>query len=267
MEEARGRSAEWKRHVSTQRPVVAVVLAGGSGKRTGLTEPKQFWKLGGLTVLERAVAAFDRSELIDQILVVASASDLERTRGLLSASSLAKVSAVIAGGSERHDSSRAAVEHLRDQDVDILIHDAARPFVSGDLISRCVHALADAQAVEPVLASADSLVKVEDGVVRAPVVRQEVFRVQTPQGFRLTVLQDAFDQAALADAAELTDDVTVVLNYRPDVRVAAIAGDERNIKITTPADLDLAAWLAESAESEPDTLSSELKAAKETSHD
>lgn len=229
---------------SVRRPVVAVILAGGSGSRSGLDHPKQFVRLDGVTILGRAVRAFEACAAVDSIVVVAPPAHLAQTRQVLAEHDLGKLEAVIGGGGERHDSSRAALDHLGDRDADVLIHDAARPFVSGELIAACIDALAVAEAVEPVVASVDTLVRVVDGVVAEVVPRQQIGRVQTPQGFRLRMLRDAFDRAAGDPSVALTDDVGVVLRHRPDVEVVAVPGEEGNVKITTAHDLDLAVWLA-----------------------
>lgn len=227
---------------------VAVVLAGGSGSRLGASVPKQLLALGGATLLEHCVAAFDRAPGIDQVLVVVPAELVDQTRAELS--NVAKLAAVIAGGAARTDSTRAAIDWLNAgltpggaADCNVLFHDAARPLIDQRTISACLTALGKWLAVGVVVPTADTIVEVADDKLQRVLPRDSLARCQTPQGFRLSVIASAYRLAA-ADpdfaAIPATDDCGVVLRYRPDVQVAAVTGSERNLKITYAADLAVA---------------------------
>jgi 2-C-methyl-D-erythritol 4-phosphate cytidylyltransferase len=239
---------------------VAVVLAGGTGLRIGGDLPKQLQLLGGMTLLERSVAAFDRAPGVNEVVVVMAAPFLAEARRMLFGR-YAKVSNVIAGGADRPDSTSRAIDLLTgscasaaqpgaatagraDQaDCNVLFHDAARPLVDQRIIADCVAALAECEALGVVVPTADTIVRLADDRMVSIPPREELGRCQTPQAFRLSVIRRAYELAAADRAAgtlRATDDCGMVLRYLPQVEVRAIAGSERNIKITYPADLRIA---------------------------
>jgi 2-C-methyl-D-erythritol 4-phosphate cytidylyltransferase len=230
---------------------VAVVLAGGSGRRFGGTTPKQVRLLAGRTLMEHCVAAFDQAPVIDEVLVVIAAelaghaaTELRQYRKLVG---------IVAGGAARSNSTRQAIaaisasaHHTDAGDCNVLLHDAARPLVDQRIIADCVTALSDWQAIGVVVPSADTIVEISGGVLGRVLPRESLARCQTPQGFRLSVIDRAY-QLAAADpgftAISATDDCGVVRRYLPDTPIGAVPGSERNIKITYPADLDFAETL------------------------
>jgi 2-C-methyl-D-erythritol 4-phosphate cytidylyltransferase len=223
---------------------VAVVLAAGSGSRFGGSRPKQLEMLGGRSILEHSVLAFDRSPSVDEVLVVVAEDLVSATASTLA--SYPKVSRVIAGGVARTDSTMAAIAWIRKNagpDCKVLFHDAARPLISQDAITRCAAALDSHQAAAVVVPSSDTIVQLSDGMLRRVLPRTDLARAQTPQGFLLEVIGRAYD-LAVADPgfAEMaaTDDCGVVLRYLPEVQIQAVEGSDRNIKITYPADLAVA---------------------------
>ena len=239
---------------------VAVVLAGGTGLRIGGDLPKQLQLLGGKTLLERSVAAFDSAPGVSEVVVVMAAPYLAEARRMLFGR-YAKVSHVIAGGADRPDSTSRAIDLLTrtcepgalagaagaggaDQaDCNVLFHDAARPLVDQRIIADCVAALAECEALGVVVPTADTIVRLADDRMVAIPPREELGRCQTPQAFRLSVIRRAYELAAADRAAgtlRATDDCGMVLRYLPQVEVRAIAGSERNMKITYPADLRIA---------------------------
>ncbi|HEY7147156.1 MAG TPA: 2-C-methyl-D-erythritol 4-phosphate cytidylyltransferase [Streptosporangiaceae bacterium] len=225
---------------------VAVVLAGGTGTRFGGDKPKQLHLLAGKPLIEHSVAAFQQAPGIDEILLVLAADYAGQVRSQLAAGQYGKVTGVIEGGVARADSTRCAIEALGDAECNVLLHDAARPLVDQRIIAGCVAALQTAEAVGVAAATTDTIVVVSDGVMTGIPPRETLRRCQTPQGFRLSVLRKAH-QLALADpgftGAAATDDCGVVLRYLPGVPVRVVPGSERNIKITYPADLDVAELL------------------------
>jgi 2-C-methyl-D-erythritol 4-phosphate cytidylyltransferase len=228
---------------------VAVVLAGGSGHRFGTGPPKQLQLLGGRSLLERCVDAFDSAPGVDELLVVTAAEVAGQVRHGLRG--FARLADVIEGGAARTDSTQRAIGWLRSRsgragqghDWKVLFHDAARPLVDQRIIADCVAALDSYAAVGVVVPSADTIVEVADGAFRRVLERDTLARCQTPQGFRLSVISRAYELAA-ADpafaAAPATDDCGVVLRYLPGVPVGTVPGSERNLKITYPADLAIA---------------------------
>lgn len=228
---------------------VAVVLAGGTGLRFGGAAPKQLQLLGGMTLLERSVDAFDRAPGVDELLVVTAAELTTQVRALLQGAQ--KLTDVIDGGEARTDSTQHAIAWLtaraatngEGSDWKVLFHDAARPLVDQETIAACVAALDSWDAIGAVVPSADTIVQLADNAFSRVLPRELLARCQTPQGFRLSVISRAYELAA-ADpsfaAMSPTDDCGVVLRYLPEIPVGAVRGSELNLKITYPADLAIA---------------------------
>jgi 2-C-methyl-D-erythritol 4-phosphate cytidylyltransferase len=229
---------------------VAVVLAAGSGQRFGGDLPKQLCLLGGRTLIEHSLSAFCAAPGIDGVLVVVSPDLVSGVSALAADSRYKKVADVIEGGGTRTDSTRCALSYLAGQECDVLLHDAARPLVGQEIIAACVRALATDRAIGVAIPSSDTIIEAVDGVVTAMPRRDRLLRCQTPQGFRLSVLQRAY-QLAGADpafaASVPTDDCGVVHRYLPEVPIRAVPGSERNIKVTYPADLAIAEVLLRQA--------------------
>jgi len=225
---------------------VAVVLAAGSGQRFGGGLPKQLRVLAGRTLIEHSVAAFQDAPGIDAILVVTNPGLTARVGALLAAGRYPKVTGVIEGGVTRADSTRCAISALGGDECDVLFHDAARPLIDQQTIAACVRALATDRAIGVTVPSSDTIVTAADGVISGMPRRDQLLRCQTAQGFRLSVIAAAY-QLAAADpgfaGTAATDDCGVVLRYLPQVPIRAVPGSERNIKITYPADLDVAELL------------------------
>ncbi len=210
--------------------IVAVVLAGGLGTRAGLDVPKQLFPVGDRTVLGMAIDAFTDHGRIDRVIVTAPGEWRERIAALEPGVD------VVVGGETRQRSVVAALTHVADDDL-VLIHDAARPYLPADVIDRCLAALTDHDAVGTVVDSTDTVYRLDpDSHELAEVPdRQTLRRAQTPQAFRAAVIKDAHRLAAQA-GSDVTDDCSVVLQHRPDVAIALVAGDVRNVKLTTPED-------------------------------
>ncbi len=237
----------------------AVVLAGGVGTRLGDPVPKQLLPLAGRPVIEHTIAAFDAHPDVDEVLVLMVPGHLEAVREIVRRSGYRKVRDVLEGGTTRAGTTALALAALAGPaaapsgtgsggtgvgDRKVLLHDAVRPLVSARIISACLDALGTHAAVTAAIPSSDTVVEVDEhDTIRAVLPRAGLRRVQTPQGFWLSVIRDAHARAA-ADAAagefEATDDCGVVLRYRPDVPVRVVAGEERNLKITHRSDLVVA---------------------------
>jgi 2-C-methyl-D-erythritol 4-phosphate cytidylyltransferase len=223
--------------------MVAVVLGGGVGQRLGAGRPKQLLTLSGITLLERCVAAFEAAPGVDEILVVMARGYTEKVEALLAAGGYRKVTGIIEGGVTRPDSTRVALAAIAARDLGdcgVLLHDAARPLVDQRIIADCVAALAVHEAAGVAVAASDTIVIAEDGVMHSVPPRERLFRCQTPQCFRLSVITRAHELAAADPGFAATDDCGVVLRYLPEVKVRVVPGSERNIKITYPHDLAVA---------------------------
>lgn len=231
---------------------VAILLAGGSGQRFGADRPKQFVRIGERTVLEHSLAAFEQSPHIDAILIVSHPQHLNEVSELLPSSQHPKLLSVVAGGAERQDSTLNALRALTQitdsplEQIRILIHDAVRPAVSQSIIARVCTALHTHQAANLVVPVTDTLLEVNDnGTTAAMPSRARFRRVQTPQGFHAATLQHAYDVALTDPNFQATDDCGVVFRYLPEVEIALVEGEQRNIKLTYPEDLHVLHHLLE----------------------
>jgi 2-C-methyl-D-erythritol 4-phosphate cytidylyltransferase len=220
---------------------VAAIVAGGTGRRIGGDRPKQLLTLAGRSILEHAVAAFEDAAEVDDIVVLMAPGHVDEVRDALAAAGFTKVRAVAEGGATRDATSRRALELLGPDPCNVLIHDAARPLVTGRIIRACVEALCHHAAVLVAVAAADTVVVVDDaGLVTAVPERARLRRAQTPQAFRSPVIRAAYRLAGADPHFTATDDCSVVRAYLPDVPVVVVEGADDNIKITVPADLAVA---------------------------
>jgi 2-C-methyl-D-erythritol 4-phosphate cytidylyltransferase / 2-C-methyl-D-erythritol 2,4-cyclodiphosphate synthase len=214
-------------------PFGVIIVAGGRGQRLGGPVPKQLLDLGGRSILQRSVRAFDRHPGTDAIVVVLPA-DLVGA-GPTIVGETGRPCHYVAGGARRQDSVRLGLAALPSALELVLIHDAARPFVDGALIARVIDATARTGAAVPATPARDTVKRVlRDGrLVIETVPRDEVWLAQTPQGFRRSILEEAV--ALGASGVDATDEATLV--ERAGHAVEVVPGDERNMKITTADDL------------------------------
>jgi 2-C-methyl-D-erythritol 4-phosphate cytidylyltransferase len=222
--------------------MVGVVLGGGVGQRLGAGTPKQLLTLGGQTLIERCVAAFDQAPDVDEVLVVMARGYTGQVEAMLADGGYRKVTGVIEGGATRPDSTRAALAAIAGagEDCGVLLHDAARPLVDQQIIAACVASLRVHDAAGVAVPASDTIVIADNGVMQSMPSRERLLRCQTPQCFRLPVITRAHQLAAADPDFAPTDDCGVVLRYLPDVDVHIVPGSERNIKITYPQDLAVA---------------------------
>ena len=210
---------------------IAIVLAAGAGRRLGIGEPKAFLSLGDSPILVWAARSALACPEVGALVVTAPPGFEDAARALLAG--LGGSVTVVTGGNTRQASVRAALTRVPLDVPYVLVHDAARPFVSPDLFSRVLEAVqGEAAGALPVLPVTDTVKQIAGGWVRATVARDELGLAQTPQAFRSDALR-ASHEAAISD--ELTDDAAV-LEWSGH-RVRAIAGDINNVKITTMLDL------------------------------
>lgn len=227
---------------------VGAILAGGVGQRVGRITPKQLLEIGGRTVIEHSIAAFEEAPEIDEIIVMMTPGFTREVEEIVGRSGFKKVSRILDGGASRPETSRRALLALGPVECDVLLHDAARPLIEPRLITECVAALEHHTAVQVAIPSSDTIVVTAGGpygeVVREVPERSTLRRVQTPQCFRLSVIREAYERA-FADPGftGATDDCGVVLRYLPEVPIHIVPGSERNMKITHPFDMQVAELL------------------------
>ena len=209
-------------------PVAAILVAAGAGSRLGAGKPKAFCEVRGRTLLDHSLGRFSAHPAIREVVAVVPAgfeSEIDSTGAVR----------VVAGGAERPDSVAAGLSALSADIQYVLVHDAARPFVPADVISRVVEALlAGAEAVVPVVPVVDTIKRVFEDVVVETVDRSALRAIQTPQGFLRSVLAAAHD----AGGRPVTDDASMV--ERLGSAVVVVNGSEESFKITTAWDLRVA---------------------------
>ncbi len=215
---------------------IALIVAAGRGHRFGTSLPKQYCQLAGRPVLAWTLAAFAKHPAVDLVRAVIHPDDVALYEQ--AAEGLTLLPPVF-GGSERQDSVRLGLESLTEledwREAKVLIQDGARPFPGREMVSAVIAALTDHPGALPCLAVTDTLKRSEQGLIVATVPRQDLQRAQTPQGFRLPDILAAHRAAA---GQVLTDDAAVA--EAAGLRVALVAGDPDNVKITAAADLEAA---------------------------
>ncbi len=219
---------------------LAIILSGGTGSRIGTDLPKQFLKIGDKSVIEYSIEAFENHNAIDQILIVSNAYYIQQTEAIINKNRYKKVQKVIQGGKTRQESSFTGVFSADSKIKNVLIHDAARPFVSSALIDRLIEGLSIHRAVVPAVPSPDTLIeKDKNNIIKSIPDRNVIQRVQTPQAFDMSLIKKAHKMAENKENLNVTDDGSLILKLDlADVYV--IEGSIDNIKITYPEDIDYA---------------------------
>ena len=209
---------------------VALIVAAGRGHRFGGEMPKQYTQLDGAPVLRHTVMAFLSQPKIDHVRVVIHPDDM----GLYEAATEGLgLKTPIFGGEERQDSVRLGLQQIADDAPDfVLIHDGARPYISADVISRVLDALGSAAGAIPTLPLTDTIKRVIDGKIVATEDRFELWRAQTPQGFRYS---DILNAHLKLTGQSLTDDAAIC--EAVGLTVVRVDGDDKNVKITTLSDI------------------------------
>ncbi|HET8825346.1 MAG TPA: 2-C-methyl-D-erythritol 4-phosphate cytidylyltransferase [Terriglobales bacterium] len=241
--------------------VLVIIPAAGLGtrmasaaasKRTKPAATKQFAELDGVPVLARTLASFAGSPEVSEIYIALRASEIAAFRNRLQKDFpeiWAKKPVLVEGGEHRQESVTNALAQISAAPDDVvLVHDAVRPFVTHEMIRDVIQAVQHYGAAIVGIPAVDTVKQVErtaeGAVIKATIPRQQIVLAQTPQGFRYEVIKKAFDEAA-ADGFIGTDEASLV--ERSGHQVAVVMGTPRNIKITTPADFELAEFYLKQA--------------------
>jgi 2-C-methyl-D-erythritol 4-phosphate cytidylyltransferase len=210
-----------------------VIPAAGQGKRMKAGRNKQFLELAGEPLIVHTLRLFENDSWCQNIVLVANKTEHQMMWDLAKENGILKVSGVIEGGNERQQSVKNGVDSLQGEQV-VLVHDGARPFITVDVIHRLVEAVEKKGAVTAAVPVKDTIKRVNKGKVVDTLNREELWQIQTPQAFQLSLLQEAHNRAEEAEVLG-TDDASLVewLGHE----VAVIEGDYQNIKLTTPDDL------------------------------
>jgi len=219
--------------------VWAILAAAGRGDRLGLDRPKAFAPLNDRPLIAESLERLEASEWIERIVVAAPPEWEEPCILVAEEVAAGKVAATVTGGASRSDSVRAALAEVPEEATIVLVHDAARPLVTDEVIGRLVTAISDGwDGAIPALPVPDAVKRVEGEAVAESIDREGLVTVQTPQAFVASILRDALS----GDVSSAPDCSTLVEARGGRVRV--VEGDPRLLKVTTPADLErVASWL------------------------
>ena len=222
------------------KKVAVIIAAAGQGRRMGAPVPKQYMKIGGEYILAKTINAFEQAEEVDYTFIVTNRDYIDLCSEIVSERGFSKVLGIVNGGRERQDSVYNAIQTLNSKRPGVsivLIHDGARPFVDGSVISSVIEAADRDGAAAACVAMTDSVRKAgkEKGKSMA-VDRSDYYSVQTPPGFRKTILIESYE-TAYDDGYMGTDDASIVERAGYDVTI--VEGNYGNIKITTKEDLPM----------------------------
>lgn len=218
---------------------VAVLLAGGSGKRMGGLLPKQFLLLAGKPIILHSIQAFEKNTSIDELCIIIHSDFIEEIKEIIALNKITKVKYILSGGKERSDSSLAAINaYKKEMDVNLIFHDAVRPFVSQCIINQVIQEVNTGKSVAVAISTSDTIFQIneENQIVSVP-QRKLLKRAQTPQAFSYNIIKSAYAIAVNDPNFVATDDCGVVLKYLPNETIHIVEGDETNIKITFEQDL------------------------------
>jgi 2-C-methyl-D-erythritol 4-phosphate cytidylyltransferase len=226
--------------------VTAIVLAAGSGSRMNQKKEKQFLLLDGKPVLYYSLRTFEAS-IVDEIILVTKEKDIDYCRQeIVEKYGFTKVRRIVSGGKERYDSVQRGLKAADKRNNIIMIHDAARPFVTNRMILDSISAARRYKACTVAVPVKDTIKVVDEyefGVETPD--RSTLYIIQTPQTFDRGLLREAYDRLRISGDKDITDDTMIVERYL-DQRVKMVEGSYKNIKITTPEDMPVAEALLSS---------------------
>jgi 2-C-methyl-D-erythritol 4-phosphate cytidylyltransferase len=217
---------------------IAIIAAAGLGTRMGGGRAKQFLELAGTPIIIHTLKRFEQCEVIQAIVVVLPEENAAGFLSLAEKYGLRKLAQVVPGGVTRAESVWRGLRAVAAPSAEIIaVHDGVRPFVTTAEITRTVEAARTHDAAILVAPTTDTIKEIEDGSVARTWNRTQLRRALTPQCFRYSLLQRAYEQADVLDP-DLTDDSVLV--ERLGIKVAIVEGNPRNIKITQPEDIVIA---------------------------
>ena len=229
--------------------ITAILPAAGLGTRMGAETPKQFLELEGVPIVMLSLRRIASCDLVSEIIVATRGDGIARLEERIRAEKFAQTVRVVRGGDSRQDSVAVALEEVADDTELVLVHDAVRPFVTREQIARVIEEARRCHAAILGIPAMDTVKEVKRGslpedvaLVTATIPRERVVLAQTPQVFATKLLKEAFARAK-ADQVSASDEAGLVERIGHEVHV--VLGSERNIKITKPADMDLARFYLE----------------------
>ena len=231
--------------MSSAKENLAIILAGGTGTRLKDEVPKQFLKIGGRFIIDHAIKRFDEHPSIADIFIVIHPEYYGKMEEIVRTESYKKVKSILIGGKTRQESSEIGVRSAGKDYKNVLIHDAARPFVSRKIIDDILLNLEIHDAVGIAMPLSDTVIRI-DGKKRIQEIpdRSELMSIQTPQGFRLKLISKAHELARDKGISDSLDDCSLVLSFNLSP-IYIIEGSYLNLKITFPYDIHIAEKILE----------------------
>ncbi|HET8925912.1 MAG TPA: 2-C-methyl-D-erythritol 4-phosphate cytidylyltransferase [Candidatus Acidoferrum sp.] len=224
--------------------IAAILPAAGLGTRMGAETPKQFLELNGTPIVIHSLKRIASCALVTELIVATRADDIGRLEQWIAREKFRQTVCVVKGGDSRQDSVAAALREVPDEVEIVLVHDAVRPFVTAEQIARVIEEARRCQAAILGIPAMDTVKEVkraslpEDvALIVGTIPRERIVLAQTPQAFATKLLKEAFARAQ-ADGVNASDEAGLVERTGHDVHV--VLGSESNIKITKPADMDMA---------------------------
>ncbi len=205
--------------------ISVIILAGGTGQRFGGDIPKQFIKLSEKRLIDYSIQTFTQEKKIDEIILVVPtewSSLLKKEYPQLK---------IVLGGNSRKESSYIGLKACNENTQKVLIHDGARPFINSRIINDCIAELENSKAVATAIPIIDTVVEVENNIIKSMLNRSKIWAEQTPQGFDYNLILKAHENYH----GEVTDDIRLIIDE--NIQVKIIMGDENNFKVTTKNDL------------------------------
>jgi len=219
--------------------VTAILLAAGKGKRLLSSQSKPLIKINGKPLIAYSLLALEKHPLIREIVIVANAGNREKIGSIIRSLKIKKVKYIVLGSLRRQDSLGCGLEALNEKTDIVLIHDAARPFISGRVISSAVRAAKTFGSCVVAVPVKATIKAVSAKAVRKTLDRSELWEIQTPQVFRKNIITESHRRFSKED---VTDDASLVEKLGKSVRI--VEGSYYNIKVTTPEDVFLAGAIA-----------------------
>jgi 2-C-methyl-D-erythritol 4-phosphate cytidylyltransferase len=215
---------------------IAIIPAGGKGKRSGFSAPKQYLKFRGKELIVYTLEVFQKNDLVDEIVVSAEPAYFTLFNKLIKDHNLSKVKSIVEGGEERQDSVNSALKSIKANDNDVIIvHDAARPLLPQDVLTKAIKAAKEKGNSLVCIKARDTLLK-GDQTVREYIDRKEIYYVQTPQIFNYKILKKAIKRAYEKKFIG-TDESMLVKELGVEINI--VEGSMFNFKVTTMTDVEM----------------------------
>ena len=225
--------------------VYAIILSGGIGTRFGNQLPKQFLKINNKTILEYSIETFETHNLINKIIIVSNPNFVEETKEILAKNNYKKVCAIISGGNTIVESAYRGLKQINETEnvkdkIKVLINDSVRPNTSNKIISEIIKGFDEFKALSPAIKTTDTIyISNATQIIKSIPNRDNIYKAQTPQGFDFNTIFNAYNKLDDSQKFAFPDDCSVLNFAYPNIEIKIVEGDNKNLKITFPEDLEV----------------------------